>query len=689
MEGSKGNIPGSRRKRVYPTLSIFVCLNLFTSTPALAEIRQFIPRYEDFSGKLGVRSLYEQDKNRSNSATTKRSDLDIIESLNLEGFGYIFSPLFVSMKTTLGIGLEQEEIDNNGTKSSTFGEANSFSQEFKILPAHIYNGELYFSRTVPMTSGQAGASSSVVLYDYGARLAYNMRPWSHNLTWSGNDSSGTTLNSKSDSLSYNLLFFSRNTSFGGSYTHRKTSQNDRIDSTKNLYSLRFNHNLDKIRFSSWWTQDEFDENDLAQEVSTLTFATQEEFYGAVDFDLPFHVTTNLSYRSTNDDEINTTGDTKEKTFNNSERYAFRAHHRLFKSLHTAVSTQYNEIHSQGGDSHGAGYHIITDYTKTHRWGMVRAGLWAGQDDFDNTGGTNFLFERPLVSITDILTLTFRTVDPTTIKVSVIDHNDNDRVVELLSNEYQIIPNTDPIQIRIVSWPPANGLAVPVGITPHSGYAFQVDYALIPSEYELRTTSWGGSFSLPLFDNLITPFYSYAESRQKELEGDFPGNPGQSKAHSLGISFAKANYKGEVTRSWLRSNTSSDDTLRVSIDYEKEVTKFTSAFLNLGYSESSSQQIGQDGIPSSETEEKFYSAQTTVQTSIPQKNLTLSVSGSYNLYKGLGDSTTLNFFSTLAWHIGQTELNLRASLTDSESEFGGLTSERQYTSIRLLFLRELF
>lgn len=258
--------------------------------------KQFIPKYVDFSGDFGVGSLYEWDKVESTS-TSSRSDLTVQEGLNTQGLGYIYSPLFVSLATSVTLGLQQEQIDNNGDKSSYYdGSANQFKQEFKILPSHPYNLELYFLRATPLTAGTAGDSGSVVIYEQGARARYDERPWSSTLSYINHDSSGE-LSSDNQSLLYNLNYFLTGTSVSGTYNHNTSSNNDGAeDITRDMYNLNFIKKLDKVRFNSRWTRDEHDQEDSYYGAPESTsFLTEEELYGEVDVELPHNFDTVLSY----------------------------------------------------------------------------------------------------------------------------------------------------------------------------------------------------------------------------------------------------------------------------------------------------------------------------------------------------------------------------------------------------------
>ena len=124
-------------KRLF-SIIIACVLTCLAAGHAWGAWKQFIPKYVDFSGSVGVQGLYEENKTSSQDNTHKRSDLTIQEAIGFDGLGYIYSPLFVSMHTSVSLGLEQERIRQDSNNTTRYSDANQFKQVFKFLPAtHI------------------------------------------------------------------------------------------------------------------------------------------------------------------------------------------------------------------------------------------------------------------------------------------------------------------------------------------------------------------------------------------------------------------------------------------------------------------------------------------------------------------------------------------------------------------------
>ncbi|PJB28866.1 hypothetical protein CO111_00420, partial [Candidatus Desantisbacteria bacterium CG_4_9_14_3_um_filter_50_7] len=150
------------------------------------------------------------------------------------------------------------------------------------------------------------------------------------------------------------------------------------------------------------------------------------------------------------------------------------------------------------------------------------------------------------------------------------------------------------------------------------------------------------------------------------------------------------FNGDMTQSWLRSNTTDEDRLASYVSYSREITANTSGQLRLSFEDVQTTQyeLGNVG-PTTDLSEQFYSAQAQIQAVLPQKNMNASLATNYTLYQGLGDSTNISFFSSLIWHVGLLDLNVTASYTSAEANVGDTSSSRQFTMIRFMIKRKLF
>ncbi|MBI5558014.1 MAG: hypothetical protein HY885_10275 [Deltaproteobacteria bacterium] len=671
--------------------AFFFVLLLFHQGYARAAMKQFVPRYVDFSSEMGIGGLYEKDEVEARRSST-RQDYLLQEGVSVKGLGYIYSPLFVSLATTLGLGLKQEEMRNSGGRDESFsGWAHNFKQEFKILPSHPYNAELYFLRATPMTAGNPGDSSAVIIYEQGALARYDARPWSTSLTMTNRETDAIAP-SDFETLLYNLHYYITGFNGQGAYNHTTSSNQGGLNNTtRDLYSLGMVKAFgEKIRFTNRWSYDEQDEdNKFNPEVINTSLLTMEEFASELAVELPRNFDTSLSYHNTDRSSDHQRETRISESFSKGERYNFYLHHRLFSSLSSSFGAGYSTTDAVGGTMDQQNYRLTCDYSKKIPWGSVLAGVWDGLSFTDNKGAPSTLFEtHPITTGLNFFTINYQTIDLTTLQVRIIDSNNNNRQVLLIEGiNYIVTPFPNSYRITITSLP-YEELEDPDGNIWE--YTYQADYAFLPADYLLQAKTWGSSLQLPLYNNLINPHYSYMQTDQSVLEGNYPGEPAASRIHTFGVSFSKFPFAGDVTQSWIRSNTTDEDRLTTYLSYTREINTYTSGFLTCSFEDAQTTQYELlKDAPEENLSEQFYTAQAQLQTVLPEKNMNASLGSNYTLYQGVGESTNLSLFSTFVWHVGKIDLDLSASYTTSDSSIADSNTTRSYTMVRFNVKRELF
>lgn len=678
------------------SLSIFILLcilALVPGRPGWAAFRQFIPRYVSYSADIGIRGLYERDKSSSGNNSHKNKELTFQEGLGVKGLGYIYSPLFISMQTELGFGLQQERITRNDDTETQYGDANQFKQVFKILPAHPYNFELYGLRNTPMTSGGGGATT--VIYEYGAIARYEMRPWNSTLTYTNRESRSDRV-SENDSLIFNTNYFNALLGLTASclYANNESDTETSI-ATKELFGFKFNKKFESARFVSRWNHDRQDQKNSPESSIRSSDFEHKEWHNELALDFPQNFSALLSYDVRENDTEQVTDLLVNEFFNDSERYSFRLNHQLYKSLSTGFGYNHNYTESNSGRSTQETSRLNGSYSKKIPWGTILSSLSGGVSYLDNTGAVRTLSQPRAVSSLTIppnsFSLNLPLIERDTIIVRIIDlpPNESNMITLTEGTDYNIIDIVGDGGFQIIINPAATSVTglVSTGF-PQEDYGYEVDFAFIPSDYELRTTTWNGKLQLPLFNRLITPFYSYSDSEQTVMEGNYPAIAERSKTHTLGLGFMYNPFRGEIVHSWLRSTTNSEDRLNATLEYSSELTPFTSSHFTLAYENAKIEEETTAGS-SRKQDETLYGVQANLQTIWPQINTTGSITGNYSLFKGSGETSTYSLFSVLSWHVGQLDLDLTATYTNSESKFAGTTTKDEFTMVRFLLKRELF
>lgn len=663
------------------------CL-LLAPVSAWSGYKRFLPKFVEFDAAVAVKALYEEDQ----ADKSTRKDLTIQEGLGVQGYGYIYSPLFISMATSLGFGFQQVREEHNGEDDRENSYLTSFKQEFKVLPNHPYNAELYFSRKTPLTSGQAGLGGSTIIYEQGALFRYLQRPWSTTLTLINHDNDSPDSGSEYQTLLYNLHYFTMGTNANGSYSYNDSSTDGGGDTTSETYSLGFSREIDRFLFSGGWGKQEQDEQNTSEEQGVFrSYQLGEGFNAELSIDLPANFASHLAYAWAEKESITSAASFYNKISTESDRYSLLLRHRLFKSLATSIRASHQVINSTSGESITDDYSGDVNYSKKIPWGTFLLALRKARSYVDNNGAPVTLFENHTLDTTGPgqghIALTYQTIDSETMTARLIDQDNNEQVVLVENIDYTLEPYNNSYRIVLISWPPINDITLDGN---PADYNYQLSYAFIPADYELRIDNWGTSMEMALFNKLITPYYAYSQGDQSVLAGIYPGEPNQSKTHGYGVAFLKKPFSGDIKQSHLRSTTLSEDRLTISAAYSKGITPFTSGSLNLSYEEADSTEHEQDqAIRSISLTEQFYNAQAQLITVIPDKNLNSNLAVNYSHYLGVGKSTNWSFFTSLTWHVGLLDVDLSASYSESKATIAGLTTTRDHTTIKLMLKRELF
>ena len=637
-----------------------------------------------------MRGLYESTATESGVRKVENTSSTLQEGLGIEGLGYIYSPLFISMQTSATFGFQQQRRSRDDYTDSQYGDANQFKQVFKILPSHPYNFELYGLRNVPMSSG--GGSQTTVVTEYGAKAAYEMRPWNSSLTYINRKSRSDRV-SENNALMFHTNYFNTLLGVTASCLYgNNESDTDTSLTIKDIYGLTFSKKYESARFKSKWTRDKQDqENSLSTSLQSSKF-DQQKWHNELSLDFPKNFSALVSYDVSENDTSQVSNFRTTNYFNDSERYSFNLKHRLYRSLSSGFTYNHNYTESNSGRSTQENSRLNGSYTKNIPWGTILSSLSGGVSYLDNAGSVRTLSQlREVSNLTNSFNLNSSVIDRNTIIVRIIDKNEDTNIITLTEGiHYTVLDGIggDFLEIKFISSPTAvPDLTIPTSIL-WSDYTYEVDFSEIASDYELRTVSWNYTLQLPLFNKLITPFYSYSDSEQTVMDGNYPSNADHSQNHTLGLGVLYDPFKGEILHSWLRTTTVSSDRLNASLEYSNQLTPFTSGNFTLAYENANTEDKAVTGA-FSEQEDTLYSVQANLQTLWPQENITGSITGNYSLYKGRGETSSYSLYSVVSWHVGQIDLDLTASYTNSESTFSSNTTKNEFMVVKFILKRELF
>lgn len=681
-----------------PLTSISICLLIcLYGQHARGAFKQFIPRYVDYSANTGIVSLYESDTSSSRANTNKRSEWTMQESLSLEGLGFLYSPLFISMQTTVSFGLQQDTIKRNGDKFSTSGDANQFKHVFKVFPSHPYNMEFYGLRKRPMQSGSWGGNSSII-NEYGAKAIYDFRPWNVTLMYVDQKTNRIDSTSERNYLNFYSTYYDTIAGFSATTAyHHSEHYNNSIAGYRDTYDFGINKKFDSWTFSSGFNRERQTLWATYEDIKSSSSTESQGFSNQLSTTLPLNFSALLSYSVTENDSLREVDSGEFGTFTDSERYRFRLSHKLYKSLATSFGYGHNYNETSGGRTSMENYQLNTNYSKMIPWGNFSASAWTLQSSLDNKGAPKTLFENHSISTIPSLsnpaftfTLNYPLIDSNSIVIKILDINNNETAIVLSENlNHYTVTEIAGDLFRIEILPAAltvPGLSGPINF--REDYQYQADYSFLPSDYELQTSSWGTTVQLSLFNSLLTPMYSYSNSSQEVKDGEYPGIPDKSESHALSLTTKYKSLKGEINQIWTKSKSNSTKRFTANVDYSSKLSHSTSGFLSLGYEDKTIKDLRATG-PNSRQDDSLYSVQAQLQTLWPEKNLTGAITANYSLFEGTGKSNNLSFLTILTWHVGQLNVDLSATYNESESEFGQNSSEQNNTVVRFILRRELF
>ena len=249
---------------------------------------------------------------------------------------------------------------------------------------------------------------------------------------------------------------------------------------------------------------------------------------------------------------------------------------------------------------------------------------------------------------------------------------------------QIVPLTENTDYTVTSFDNGTTVAINVITLPEplvvpGTYDFLVSYSAHGGNFELRTNTYGSTASVELFDNFLTPYFSYVAIRTNVLSGVFP-SPVDSTTYTTGLLITRGpvRVRGEYQDSqW---QISPYQAWRVDVQYVSAINPTTSVYATAGYlNKYYPQGTSEDSTTAFTDESESVSA--SVQKQLFARNLFVSAGGSYSHLQGQinGDSYSTN--GSLLWKVGRVDLTLGASAYGADTSGGSVSSGTDIISTR--------
>lgn len=659
----------------------------------LADWRDFAPRPFENGAFIDTYSSYEHNNIRSGAAASSRwTDTFIREKLTLFSNGYAYHPRFVQYRFSIAGALKQEDYSSSFSSNSS-GWTNNTGLEYDVrlffLPEHIYNVTAFAARYEPLFKEQAASQHNAVENTQGVSFRYRQKPYFlHSGYGHHNIESGLTTSDIQrfflDSEYFKRFVNGNEVSVTGAFNPSWFTSTGGVDGSTYQYLLGNLVNLQQVRLTSNLSKVQAD-----QQSGTLQSFSNDQlsWYELLTAYLPWQFRTDLRYLyQNNDSTIDEPGSVPSRNLNNtSNNIELDVAHRLYESLDTTYTFLDNWQNSSGGQTSFLGHSLSLNYTKEIPWGRVLAGTTVGTGVTDSSGQASIVNEpHPAVPVPGSFVLGQPNADPAAIIVLLKSPLPPFQLIQLVENvNYVVIPVQNTFQINVFSLPPQ--FVVP------GTYDFFVSYSLAGGSFKLRTDTYGSNASVQLFEDLLTPYFSYLLVRSDVLSGEFPGVPLDSTTYTGGLILHRGPVRVRGEYQDFQWDAAPYMAWLADVQYVSALTATTSiygavSYLNKHYTQGS---IVYYGNVTDYTEESL-TGSGNIQQQLFDRSLFLSAGGSYSRINGLVDTNAYSGNASLIWKIGKVDLTVGASAYGSDSSgTNSVSTRRTHEAFYLKFRRRLF
>lgn len=643
----------------------------------------FTPRLYDSEGEIEINFSYDRDENRTDESGFMRRDIFLKEKLNLIFRGYIYHPRFITIYLKTSAGLKHEDFRTQ-TMRSSWWTASSFEYEWRnfILPEHPYNLELFFVRKEPLSRQGLMRISPAVMTLEGGKFKYEKKPYFLNMLYSEASTRQEDVRYDTRLFSNSLRYFrefkgGRNISFSGSYLKTESSGSD----SRELYQLGNGINLRFLSLSSSLSFDNSRHRDLLVE-ETDSFSWTERLL----MRLPLNLSSGLSFSYTKDDSSTDNRIKRRREVNNA---LFSLSHQLFASLSSTYrfnhlssrSFEDNLLRESDSEVKTSSHFFSTNYTKSISGGRFNGGFNLGTSLYDRKGEISIIKEphsaQPGVIGNDEFDLNERNILVSSIEVYV--ENPDNRILYRLTPmiHYEITGIGDITRIRVLDLPPGAWSADPSIIT----YQFFVSYSTEDRGAELRTDTYGYNLRFDLFNNLLSPYYSYSSLRTSLRSGFYEGRLPETDIDTMGLIVSRRPYYLFLQYQDVDSNINPSDSFRGEFRYSLDINPYFHILSRVFYSET--------WYHKGYMLERDYS-ETTKGAAIDirkkfHRNMWLNSSARYTRRDSLSDADFYSLSSSLSFRAGMLDLvagiNLQWNRTYSDTTDTRRFSELFYINLR--------
>jgi hypothetical protein len=676
-----------------PWLTGACLLVALASSPALCDWTEFVPTPVDNGLWTDIFTSWQRYKSGSGGRSTEWTDTFLKEKLFVGSLGYSYHPKFLQYRFTVGGVLSQENYNlssrRDGGWRSKIGP--EYDTRLTLLPEHFYNLVAFAARYEPMYKQQAAANVDQVENRRGITLRYRKKPYFLNTNFVDQSNDFGFITSDVKRLAVNGTYFLRTKAgneltFNGAFNPSWFDDTQGLNGTSQEYVAGNTVNLKRVRLTSSVVKNFFNQKspssvDLENGLQNFE-SDQFSVYEQLNMFLPWNFRSDAYYRYLDSDStINDPGFSGPQHLTNRGN-DIRANlvHRLYESLDTGYHFERDSRDSGSGSTTSLFHSVNVDYTKLIPWGRLLAGVNVGTGTTDNSGTADTIDEpHSGVPVPGSFRLRSPNVDGSSIVVFLRSPLPPFELVQLVENvDYTLVPMQNTFEIDVLTLP--SRFVVP------GTYDFLVSYSSLGGDYTLRTNTFLNTGSVQLFDNQVTPYYSYALVRPDVTSGVFPGTLSDTTTYTVGILLRRGPLRARGEYQDLEWDVAPYRSWRGELQYVSPVSRTTDVHATLSYLNKYYPQGTSPGDTTAFTDET-----TTVSGHLQQKllffaeGLSLNVGGSYSRLNGVADGDAYSGDGFLTWVTGQLQLVLGVTAYGSQTSGTGTIEtqrENQYVYLRL-------
>lgn len=667
-------------KKIFLFFLVFSAFFVFTlPCSAQLDIRSFIPRITDYTGKLVIDAAHRADETESDGEGSESKNTKISEKITFSLVGFVYHPRFMSYRLDLSGSLGQSHFKSGAEDTGwKFRTGTEFNFRTIVLPYHPYTLELYAARREPLILGALSGDKTIIT-ERGALFRYRKRPFSLNMDY--NLLTTERGPQKTDNIRYSIRgghsagFIS--TSIG--YFHSERSGDDSEGKTDG-YTLSNTIRFWKLSLSSSVNYSDSVEKDLAKTIYK-SLSWRED----LRIDLPWNFEGNISFNHLKTSFKRKAEDTpfgELDITNRSNALSFGLSHTLFESLRSSLSMDYTTNKSDDSETETRSGSLLFSYSKKIPIGRLFANF-SGRKSITERTGIQFNIRESFLSDIGVgeEIILQQGANPDTVSVEVrgcfFDDDGNERritaplirddnyFVDVIDNRVIIVIISLFVQrgedfIDIEQCSDDEGNLLP--------FEFLVTYG-IAGDSKVETLSRAYGLRLDLFGGLISPYYNRVELKQKILEGVVPFKPEESQSDAIGIAFNKPPFRLSAEYFQLKSEFRPSKGYKTSVEYEKFLTPTFRARIRAFFNrtELTKARGATEEVMKEEVREDDYGLNISAHKRF-SRYLNLSLGSAVSKRRGESESLSYSFRGDLSWAIGKISVKTGASVSHSDTEF---------------------